>query len=338
MPDLFKDEETGSYGYKQGDRVVIPAEYDRAEKFSAGLAVVAKDDEYGVIDESGNVILPLGSGSVYTSGGWIHTSKDGVEYLYNNKGELVLQMKDVKHWYYPEENVIRVKKDTGWGCVDLQGNTLLPFCYTALGPVTHGWMSFFDEGKWGWINTKEEIVVEPVFAEVGSWDKEHWWGRKDGVYRLYDFQGRLVVDEGWLKILELSNGTGAVKTATGWKYIDRSFNTILEVSPVYDWVWYFSEGLAPVKKDGLWGYINSEGVEVISPRWDKVEDFSEGLAAVRNSGKWGYINTSGKLVIDYCYWSAGYFKNGRARVIDGWYEWYINPQNEAVTEQVYLDY
>ena len=53
----------------------------------------------------------------------------------------------------------------------------------------------------------------------------------------------------------------------------------------YSWIGNFSEGLARVKKDGKWGYMNKEGEEVIPCKYDSVLDFSEGLAIVKKDGK-----------------------------------------------------
>jgi hypothetical protein len=44
---------------------------------------------------------------------------------------------------------------------------------------------------------------------------------------------------------------------------------------------YFSEGLAPVKSSGKWGYVDKHGSFVIQPKFDFAGCFSEGLAPVR---------------------------------------------------------
>jgi hypothetical protein len=62
---------------------------------------------------------------------------------------------------------------------------------------------------------------------------------------------------------------------------------------VYDDAGTFREGLAVVQKNGKYGYINREGVEVVPCVYDGAWGFSEGLARVRKNGKWGYINREG---------------------------------------------
>jgi len=59
-------------------------------------------------------------------------------------------------------------------------------------------------------------------------------------------------------------------------------------------------GLAAVKKDKKWGYINTQGKMVIPPRFDHAGDFAaNGLALVSEASfvNSGYINTRGEWVI-----------------------------------------
>ncbi|MGH7140758.1 MAG: WG repeat-containing protein, partial [Pirellulales bacterium] len=59
----------------------------------------------------------------------------------------------------------------------------------------------------------------------------------------------------------------------------------------------FSHGLACVRVNGKYGYVNHEGTIAIEPQFPWAGDFSEGLAAVVVGRKVGYINTAGKIVI-----------------------------------------
>lgn len=78
----------------------------------------------------------------------------------------------------------------------------------------------------------------------------------------------------------------------------------------------FSEGMARVKVESKWGYINGMEYE-INPQYEDALPFSEGLAAVETGGLWGYINTKGGYVIEPMFRSAGVFKEGFACVSIG---------------------
>ena len=63
----------------------------------------------------------------------------------------------------------------------------------------------------------------------------------------------------------------------------------------------FSEGLAAVKINGKWGFIDKSGQMVIQPQFatnyfSKPSYFSGGLALVWAGEKWGYIDMTGKYV------------------------------------------
>ncbi len=57
--EVFKDETTGLYGYKDNEgNIVIPCTFERAGDFSNDRAVVEKDARFGFIDKQGNMVIP----------------------------------------------------------------------------------------------------------------------------------------------------------------------------------------------------------------------------------------------------------------------------------------
>ena len=61
----------------------------------------------------------------------------------------------------------------------------------------------------------------------------------------------------------------------------------------YDYVHEYSEGLAEVRLNDKWGFIDKSGTEIIPCKYDWAEGFSEGRAKVKLNGKQGYVNKSG---------------------------------------------
>lgn len=97
----------------------------------------------------------------------------------------------------------------------------------------------------------------------------------------------------------------------------------------------FSEGLAAVKINGKYGYLNQEGEVAIEPRFEQTTGFSDGLAGVTMDGeKWGYINEAGEMVIEprfegFGEWrAAGDFVDGLALVYAGKQYGYIGRDGE----------
>ena len=63
----------------------------------------------------------------------------------------------------------------------------------------------------------------------------------------------------------------------------------------------FHEGLAAVQHNGLWGYIDKEGNEVIPCQYESAEDFNNSRAIVSKGGLYGCIDTKGNEVVPFEY-------------------------------------
>ena len=64
-----------------------------------------------------------------------------------------------------------------------------------------------------------------------------------------------------------------------------------------------------------WGYVDTEGNELIPPTYAEAKSFSNGLAAVSDGERWGVIDASGKLVIDYTFFGADYFNSMKSCMV-----------------------
>ncbi|MEM4282831.1 MAG: WG repeat-containing protein [Candidatus Woesearchaeota archaeon] len=65
-----------------------------------------------------------------------------------------------------------------------------------------------------------------------------------------------------------------------------------------DYIGAFSkpEGVARVKKDNKWFYIDKTGREIITEKFDEAYPFSEGVAKVKKDKQLFYINKKGKRI------------------------------------------
>ena len=73
-------------------------------------------------------------------------------------------------------------------------------------------------------------------------------------------------------------------------------------TPVYDKVSEFKDGIAYVDKDGILGYINTDGKLISLGDYSMVKEFKEGMAKVAVGDDWrlrryGYVDKTGKEVI-----------------------------------------
>jgi hypothetical protein len=118
------------------------------------------------------------------------------------------------------------------------------------------------------------------------------------------------------------DGLAAVRMNNKWGYIDKSGNQIIPFQ--FSGAGSFESGLAAVKIKDKWGYINQQGVMVIAASFDEAEIFAEGLGRIKVGSKWGFIDKQGTMKIDPTFDEATNFNKGTAWVQIGQKAGYID--------------
>jgi len=73
------------------------------------------------------------------------------------------------------------------------------------------------------------------------------------------------------------------------------------IEPTYDYATDFSEGLACVKSEGKWGYIDVNNEWVVKPVFNQAQPLRQGIAKVELAGKYGMIAANGEIWIEPIY-------------------------------------
>ena len=110
------------------------------------------------------------------------------------------------------------------------------------------------------------------------------------------------------------SGLARVKFDGRWLYINQKLEVVIETRFLD--IGPFSEGLAAVHCDSLkWGFIDKTLKVVIPPQFFyAVGNFHEGLAKVNIGEKWGFIDKKGKIVIPVQFHHIYDFHEGLAKV------------------------
>lgn len=232
--------------------------------------------------------------------------------------------------YFPC-GMLAVQVDGLWGYIDRSGEFVIKPQYDAAMPfASNGLACICINDEFGYINAKGEIVIEPQYDL--AYDFEECGLATVYVDKKFGFingEGEYVFEPtfSWVSGAYDASGTfskqGIACVRLGdypdakFAFVDANGNYVTE--PIFDSARSFADnGLAAVKVDGMWGYINTNGEFVIEPKtYSQVGDFmSNGLALVcTGPGGYGYIDESGEYVIEPKLLDAGDFdENGLAIV------------------------
>jgi len=149
--------------------------------------------------------------------------------------------------------------------------------------------------RWGYMDTLGNIVLTPAYDFAYSFDRDTMAVVvQNGRSGLINAQGERKIDCKYLKIS--SEGDGVYKVSVKNPHLFYfSQQGHQYCPPLYYRYLGFSEGMCAVRRDSLWGFINSTGQERIACRYEQVRPFSGGLAAVLDGGVWAVADTSGAL-------------------------------------------
>jgi hypothetical protein len=92
----------------------------------------------------------------------------------------------------------------------------------------------------------------------------------------------------------------------------------------YEFSGPFCDGLARVRLNKKWGFIDTTGAVIIPIRYNEVENFSDGIARVRIGQRWGLMEKTGREIIKPTFQEIGPFLNGKAKVLLDGTEYYMN--------------
>ncbi len=90
------------------------------------------------------------------------------------------------------------------------------------------------------------------------------------------------------------------KYLSGYKYgyIDDSVKVFIDIQ--FDQAYNFKDSIAPVYKDGKWGWINTDGKYIITPEFEEVFviNYKHIFATAKKNEKWGIVDDKGTFLID----------------------------------------
>ena len=310
---LFPVERAGKFGYiDRTGKIIVPLQFDGANEFHEGLALVTSGRQQAFINEAGQVV--------------IKPDFDIVDDFSEGLAAVNIGQRRIP-------NIGVISNPGKWGYIDKTGKLVIPLKFTHAEDFSEGLAAVTDGDRGGFIDHTGKILFEvPLDVTLGFHEGIVGVLLRGGV-TYFDRTGKKVpspaIDYG-PSYHSMSEGLAAIATGGKSGFIDQTGKLLIEAK--FEDAGAFSEGLAPVKIKGevvwcprdadgnrsgstmLWGYIDKTGKLVIPAQFESAAPFSEGLAAIHNCDQAYFIDKSGKTVISEKFRYASSFSGGLAHV------------------------
>ena len=209
--------------------------------------------------------------------------------------------------------------------------------YVKVRHFSQGHSAFQENGKWGFINTAGDVVVEPQYEDCHDFINDFAAVKIGGKWGFIDKYHKLVIPPGFHDVKDFKNGLAIVLKDGKWGVINTKGESPAGI--IFDEVSDYSDGfaLAYVAGSKVQYFLDNKGEIKRLHKGYEFHGFSNGMAAVKNKkkNKWGFIDKKGRLVIEAKYDTVYNFSNDIALVKHrGMYKYIRKSGGEQYIESV----
>jgi hypothetical protein len=278
----------------------IEGSYDKANKmfiqknrnfwiseFINGVAKISKDGYYGIINESGNYILPAIYDEIFLTNEGVFAKKEMDKFVFNYDGSTncntffgVNANKD-SYQEYPAYKTLNI---------DIYGKQFSEGLFISekqYNSETNRYQLTYSDELGNRVITGKQYFSGRVFSEgLAAVSYFKYWG-------FIDKTGKEVISPKYDYETYFRGGVANVSKNNLFGLIDSRENIIIPFE--YDHMYPPSDGTVAVKKGDKFGYFDVKGKQIIDFIYDDALSFNDGYAQVRQNGKWFSINKKGEI-------------------------------------------
>ena len=297
-------EKDGKYGLVDHiGAIIIEPEYKRiksvSDQYENGYIVTNEKNKMGVINRDKTVAIDAkyeDIQSVYGNGNYV-VKESGKWEIVNSDGTVYLKDKFDSVKSINGDNVV-VVSNKKYGIMTLSGEAKIVAKYQDMQYALGENYIFKENNKYGVINLSGETVVKAEYNSlIYRADSGFFEGNKSNDINT-DFIGNdfTVKLSGILSEINVDAGYMKIRVGSDYKYYNFKFEEKTNKELLT------GNTLFLAKKDDKYGYVNKDGVVVVDYIYDDAREQNEfGYASVKKDGMWGCIDSKGKQVVTPSY-------------------------------------
>jgi hypothetical protein len=317
--------------------------FSDALDFSEGLAAVLDPYKgyWGYINTKGETTIRNTFDAAFPFSEGHAVVYDTDRYYYCDRKGMLSPISGRYSMVYPvHEGKSIVLRDSLYGIIDTNGIEILKPQYRFIDNFSIGRAVFMKDNKLGMLDEKGNVVIENRFEEIYRFDQEHYLIVLNGMMGLISLTGETVIPARYSEIGFFSEGLAPVKLAGKWGFVDHTGTEIIPCT--YETIESgFKDGHAVVRPADQWYMVNKTDT-LLLPTYDEILPFYGYTAAVRKNNVWGFINTLGEETIEPQFTELIFSKGGLCfggKINEKGTPKYalINVYGKQVTESKYTD-
>ncbi len=306
----------GKYGYtNKAGKILINFQFQDAEPFHNGSAVVKKDSLYGLINKYGDFLIEPKYQELSEVSDEIYMAvENDISGYLNKKGDTLTGFifdlaGDFKNGY------AIVNQHEKFGLLNTRGNFNIEPKYAELVFIGSGLLKAFSENEaWGILNVNGDTILPFKFEAIGEFREHRAIVANKEKCGYVNEKGALAIPLKYsyssvmLTTGQFQNGFALLKQKYKSVVIDTT-GKVISFFGVEDYS-RPSEGFIPIRKNKKWGYADMNGKVRIPCKYESVEPFSKNFAVIKLNKMEGLIDTTGQIFISPLYEDISVMKNG----------------------------
>ncbi|MBQ9184159.1 MAG: WG repeat-containing protein [Neisseriaceae bacterium] len=351
-PDLIAVKKNNAWGFvDKNNHTVIPFVYEQVWHFHNGLAKIRNNQQYGMIDLTGKIIIP-------TQYQWLSDANEQGVMVFKQDNHFGLINKDnqifreAKSEKIADFNHILIKKETVSinktaeenSPQDKQSdNTKYDFekidgkYVISENILANKTVIITENNQYGLADATGKIILPVEYNYISVISEDRFKIQKNKQYGIADSQGNILLSIEYDEIFDFEDGLATVKKNEKNGVVDLDGRIIVPI--IYDIsIHPFKNGLAEVREDWKRGLVNLSGEIVLPIEYHRIGDFKNGFAVIEHPSGDGVIDQKLNFILPPEYYHIGFFEKGFAKISIKGNDWgYLNQHGQVVVQGVEYD-
>jgi hypothetical protein len=303
---------------------IVPCTYEYISTYVNGLATARLSGKYGFLNIQGNPICPLKYDDVdvlYDESKLLRVElSNKYGYLDRSGKEIIAPQYDIAIGaLFFENGVGVVMKDSLWGVINESGTIVIPLKYKWLGTISEKLIPFKENDKYGYINLKNERIINPSYQFAESFRGGLAVVQYNGKWGVIDKKGVFIIpaqyeDDNDIDI-EFRKDIPYIVTRKNLEYentgmyteyafcFDRTGKSLLPQASSINTIWLYDNYIMVAQRNHNMEYVNNgiydfNGKVIIPNDYVYIKIISDSLfITINRESKYSVYNLLGEQII-----------------------------------------